>query len=138
MFKSGSIESELMRSMEKQLVSNELETNRGFKKIAKALDYLNAAANIFDKSGFHQEASAITSVLQKVAAEAGWEDEISGGLADNKTPKDFNSSALAKGVKVEMEHTNDRKIATEIAMDHLTEDPNYYDKLEKVEEGSHK
>ena len=28
-----------------------------------------------------------------------------------------------------MEHTNDDKIATEIAMDHLTEDPEYYSKL---------
>jgi len=36
---------------------------------------------------------------------------------------------LSIGVQVEMEHTNDEKIATEIAMDHLTEDPEYYSKL---------
>ena len=36
---------------------------------------------------------------------------------------------LSIGVQVEMEHTNDDKIATEIAMDHLTEDPEYYSKL---------
>jgi hypothetical protein len=40
---------------------------------------------------------------------------------------------LNKGIKVEMEHTKDKKIAKEIVMDHLFEDPNYYDKLKKVE-----
>jgi hypothetical protein len=40
---------------------------------------------------------------------------------------------LEKGIKVEMEHTDNEKMATEIAMDHLWEDPNYYTKLKKVE-----
>lgn len=60
-------------------------------------------------------------------------DKISGGKADKKSPKDFNSAALAQGTKIEMEHTKDKKLAQEIAMDHLTEDPKYYDKLEQVE-----
>jgi hypothetical protein len=38
-----------------------------------------------------------------------------------------------KGVKVEMEHTDDKNKASEIAMDHLVEDPNYYSKLKKIE-----
>lgn len=37
------------------------------------------------------------------------------------------------GIKVEMEHTKDEKKAREIAMDHLMEDPKYYDKLKKIE-----
>ena len=32
-----------------------------------------------------------------------------------------------------MEHTNDKKIASEIALDHLYEDPKYYTKLKKIE-----
>lgn len=40
---------------------------------------------------------------------------------------------LKKGVKVEMEHTTDLKTAKEIALDHLSEFPDYYDKLERVE-----
>lgn len=40
---------------------------------------------------------------------------------------------LAKGVKVEKEHTNHVDIATEIASDHLGEDLYYYDKLKKIE-----
>ncbi|HEY9816538.1 MAG TPA: DUF5661 family protein, partial [Candidatus Obscuribacterales bacterium] len=60
-------------------------------------------------------------------------DHIPGGLGDLKVPSDFDPKQLAKGVKVEMEHTSDPDIAREIAIDHLTEDPKYYDKLEKIE-----
>jgi len=60
-------------------------------------------------------------------------DSIPGGHADSKSPKDFDSTQLALGTKHEMEHTNDPKIAQEIAMDHLSEDPNYYKKLKKIE-----
>lgn len=37
------------------------------------------------------------------------------------------------GIEAELEHTSDRSIATEIAMDHLTEDPEYYQKLKTIE-----
>lgn len=45
---------------------------------------------------------------------------------------------LKKGIKVELEHTSIRDVATEIALDHLSEDPNYYSKLVKanLEEGA--
>jgi hypothetical protein len=41
---------------------------------------------------------------------------------------------LAIGISVEMEHTGDELIASEIAKDHLMEDPDYYTKLKKIEE----
>jgi hypothetical protein len=41
------------------------------------------------------------------------------------------TSELAKGIKVEMEHTSDPEVAKKIAMDHLAENPNYYSDLEK-------
>jgi hypothetical protein len=59
---------------------------------------------------------------------------MKGGKADKKQPKDFESGQLRKGIKTEMEHTNDKSVAREIAMDHLTEDSKYYDKL-KIMEG---
>ena len=62
-----------------------------------------------------------------------YQDRIPGGLADERTPEDFDPEALAKGIKVEMEHTDDPVLAREIAMDHLTEDKEYYDKLAKME-----
>ena len=40
---------------------------------------------------------------------------------------------LKKGIAVEYEHTKDKDVAKEIALDHLLELPDYYDKLEKVE-----
>ena len=45
----------------------------------------------------------------------------------------FLTNQLIDGVFVEMEHTDDSQKAREIAMDHLTEDPNYYIKLKKME-----
>jgi hypothetical protein len=36
---------------------------------------------------------------------------------------------LKKGLEVEKEHTDDLKIALKIAIDHIKEDPKYYDKL---------
>ena len=70
--------------------------------------------------------------------------KIPGGLADGMTLEDLAKKhkvnvdhlkeQLAKGVKVELEHTSDKKLAEEIAMDHLTEDPDYYDKLAGIEE----
>lgn len=40
---------------------------------------------------------------------------------------------LQKGVKVEMEHTTDRKVAREIALDHISEFADYYDRLKTIE-----
>lgn len=40
---------------------------------------------------------------------------------------------LEKGIEHEMEHTNQYRVAREIALDHLGEDLYYYDKLDKVE-----
>lgn len=67
-----------------------------------------------------------------------YKDRLPGGLADNKKPTDFPKEVLAKGVETEMEHTSDIKLAREIAMDHLTEDPQYYDKLQSIEKKYHR
>ena len=58
--------------------------------------------------------------------------KVPGGVGD-KTPTDqVDPNQLSVGVQIEMEHTNDHEIAQEIAMDHLTEDPQYYTKLIKA------
>ncbi|MHA2404372.1 MAG: DUF5661 family protein [Candidatus Kariarchaeaceae archaeon] len=44
---------------------------------------------------------------------------------------------VKKGTKEELEHTKDRIKAREIALDHLKELPDYYDKLEKIEEATY-
>lgn len=45
----------------------------------------------------------------------------------------FDSEELARGIEVELEHTDDKNIAKEVAKDHLTELPNYYTLLDKME-----
>jgi hypothetical protein len=49
-----------------------------------------------------------------------------------KTLKQLESQ-LIKGLEVEKEHTKDVERAKEIVMDHLSEDPIYYNKLRKIE-----
>ena len=56
-------------------------------------------------------------------------DMIPGGLADNTPIATFNPEELTKGIQVEMEHTNDPKLAAEIATDHLKEVSDYYTQL---------
>jgi hypothetical protein len=71
------------------------------------------------------------------------EENLEGGMADKKTVEDIAKKHkldvevikkhLNDGIKVEMEHTNLKTKAKEIAMDHIFEDPKYYDKLSKME-----
>ena len=71
------------------------------------------------------------------------EENLEGGVSDGKTLEDIAKkhkldikvmkNKLSSGMKVEMEHTNNKSKAKEIAMDHLFEDPNYYTKLKKME-----
>lgn len=60
-------------------------------------------------------------------------DLIPGGKSDKIPPSRFPPEKVRKGAKVESEHTSNKAVAREIARDHLTEDPNYYEKLQKME-----
>ena len=52
----------------------------------------------------------------------------------DKTPDSkFDAEELALGIKTEKEHTGDARTAKSIAKDHLSEVPDYYSKLKKVE-----
>lgn len=71
------------------------------------------------------------------------QEELEGGIGDEMTLKKLSKkhgvslweivSQFDMGVEVEREHTNDLKKAIEIAIDHLTEDPKYYQKLNSIE-----
>jgi hypothetical protein len=45
----------------------------------------------------------------------------------------FLEKQLKRGIEVETEHTHDRKISKRIALHHLDEIPDYYDRLDKME-----
>jgi len=70
-------------------------------------------------------------------------NKLVGGKADNLTPKDIANNfkvsvkyikdQIKQGKKIESEHTDDTEKQTEIAMDHISENPFYYEYLEKME-----
>jgi hypothetical protein len=50
------------------------------------------------------------------------------------TEDDADSDELKMGIKIEMEHTSNPVMAKRIALDHLSEIPDYYTRLVKLEE----
>lgn len=73
---------------------------------------------------------------------------IKGGKSDNMSVKDiadkFGTTVdkiekqIEMGLKVEKEHTNSHEKALEISMDHLSEFPDYYTRLDKMEKEADK
>lgn len=76
------------------------------------------------------------------------ENKLVGGKSDKLSIKDiakkFDVSVseiqaqIQKGIEIESEHTSDKEKATEIATDHVSEFPDYYDRLNKMEKKAEK
>jgi hypothetical protein len=91
---------------------------------------------------------SIKKYLSALYANVDESNQIKGGKADKLSIKDiakkFNISVddikkqLEKGVSVEKEHTPNEDKAKEIAKDHLSEIPDYYDRLDKMEKTAKK
>ena len=60
--------------------------------------------------------------------------KIPNGLSHDFKESDFDKDDLDDGEEVELEHTSSHRLARQIAMDHLSEDPDYYRKLAKMEQ----
>ncbi len=86
MFKVGSFEEELATSMERSLVSNRLENKYSFDKIAKVADYLSAAAELLDDTGYTVESEMVTRILAKIAG-----DDNDASATMFETPEGFRS-----------------------------------------------
>jgi len=75
-------------------------------------------------------------------------NKLKGGKSDDLSFEDiadkfgvtvsYLEKQIEKGIKVEMEHTDDEEKATEIATDHLSEFVDYYERLEKMEKKASK
>jgi len=114
------------------------------KEFKKMMD--DSLKNAFDRMGTDYDPVVKNTELNKLRGDVVSEDELEGGEADemtieklakkHKTKVENIINQLMKGIAVEREHTNEVNLAMEIAMDHVSEDPKYYDKLEKIE--SHK
>lgn len=90
----------------------------------------------------HKAEGVVYEMANELAkkAEAGksTSDIVSGGRADRASASDYPSAQISKGIKVEKEHTNNPELAKQIAMDHLEEFPDYYTRLDKMEEEAKK
>jgi hypothetical protein len=70
-------------------------------------------------------------VANDAASPFGSQDILPGGMAAELgvTALDVDPDELRAGIEEEMEHTEDPRVAKQIALDHLAEDPAYYSKL---------
>lgn len=99
--------------------SSDFKLSNATKKLSKTSKPVKNVANNFKSSRIKLES-----------------DEIVGGLGDKLSLKDLakkHSVSVDKikkeievGIKVELEHTKSKEMAREIAMDHITEFPDYY------------
>jgi hypothetical protein len=83
--------------------------------------------------GWYNESRRHSLARQGVKTGRKQKEYIPGGLSQGLPDSMFDKRQIQKGIKVELEHTKDRNIAKEIAKDHLTESPKYYDFLEDME-----
>jgi hypothetical protein len=123
-----------INSFQKNIESNEEIEEKWSEKYKKSIDCKNP-------KGFSQRAHC--QGRKKKMNESETKDiklfdlakQHSKSESTEKISKMYNilKRQLKKGMKVEMEHEMGIKKAKKIAMDHLKEDPKYYDKLEKVE-----
>ena len=91
---------------------------------------------------------SVDKYLAALHANVDESNKLKGGKADKLTPADIAKkfkvsiekieAQINKGVTIEMEHTNDKEKATEIATDHVSEFADYYDRLEKMENNASK
>jgi len=114
-------------------------SNPAYERLVAMLDGLSKD----QLSQLHKAGIKFVSLLAGNRLRRLGEDTVKGGLADGKSVSDLAmkhgvsekeiEAQLDKGMKVEMEHTDDEEMAREIATDHVFEDPKYYDKLAKIE-----
>ena len=132
---------EFKKLKKKETKEQDEVTEKWSEKYKKSIDCSNP-------KGFSQKAHCDGRKKKETTEQ---KENFKGGVSDGKTLEDIAKKhdkkgyyhidnmisslkkQLVKGIKVEMEHTKDKSKAREIAMDHLWEHPNYYDKLEKIE-----
>ena len=112
-------------------------TGGAYKNLVRMLDNLS-------QSSLKKLANAKIKFVSPLAKNRINEDKIPGGLAKGMSLNDIAEKhnvdievlkkEFVKGVKTEMEHTTDKEVAKEIALDHIFEDPKYYTKLATIEE----
>jgi len=124
------------RALPIQYAREALLENPDLKGNQRALD--SAIRDLFRSKGTQRQASDLSARWGRLVLGS---EALPGGKAKGKKPSDFNPDELAAGIKVEHEHLvgdgyskqEADDIAREIAMDHLSEIPDYYTRLDKME-----
>jgi len=81
----------------------------------------------------HKFETAIYNLLSSFLYNGRYNESIRNG---NKV--ELRDIEVQTGIDIEMEHTNDKKIAKRIVLDHLAEFPDYYTRLIKMESEAEK
>jgi hypothetical protein len=63
-----------------------------------------------------------------------FKDQLKGGKSDGKDITKYDLKQILMGIKIEQEHASNKMIALEITMDHLEKFPDYYTRLQDMEE----
>jgi hypothetical protein len=63
-----------------------------------------------------------------------FKDQPKGGKSDGKDLTKYDLKQILMGIKIEQEHVSNKMIALEITTDHLEEIPDYYTRLQDMEE----
>lgn len=103
--------------------------------VKKGEDPVGEKIKLLMDEGYPQRQAVAIALDMKRRGTISKADRLQGGRADHMQPSDFDDHALAQGMAHELEHTESLAIAREIAMDHLAEDPHYYQKLKMIEKG---
>jgi hypothetical protein len=135
----------------KKLSNNKIKQE--IRKLLKNPDELNDFLRSFIKKGETKEATSSGGGVGAYEAPLFGklkEEKLKGGKSDGMTLNDIAKKhtkkgesiddvlmdlkiQFRKGLKVEIEHTDNEDIAKEIVHDHLFENPKYYDNLKKIE-----
>jgi hypothetical protein len=73
----------------------------------------------------------IRETVSRVRAAKTWKPRLPGGPTTH--PKHVSAVALRRGAEIEIEHTKSPRLAIEIALAHLLERSDYYERLKAVE-----
>ncbi len=87
---------------------------------------------IDDKAIRFQNWKQVLSDIKRIKSEGSINNEESLIGKHNGTEKDVDPEQLELGIRIEMEHTNDKSVAKAIALDHLNEISDYYSRLIKM------
>ena len=140
--KNESIEEALDPQEKKELRTIKMQLNKSAAKHARQAKQATDIAQASEKSSnLHaKQVKTIDKMLGEELIPGGLGSELTGDVEhQHKKIADMHNISvedvekqIQKGIEVEMEHTSDPEYAHEIAMDHVIEDPNYYDKLVKL------